>query len=689
MKRKLKFFNYFIFFILINSIFSLAHEENGFDIINIDELNVEYSEENCKKVIDILKNVVKEIYVYNDIFKNPPNKNYYGVVNLIEELEAIETSDRKYFDFYRDIKRVTAKTKDIHFSFQARNYTNNNILIDQIYACVPISLYVKGDSQENAEMYIKLYQDCFFTLTDNLTTFINGHTNIPIKEINGKSPFEYIQDFSTQYLDLKNKHGTFTLIIDYFNAFPIQFLPLTKEELTNIEFTFNDDESMILNYTLFIYPTNDEENNDIFTINKLNKKITENVNEIEWKYSTKNKVGFQCLIDETNQVNVFKQSSFILTDDYEEIVKKCTEEFYSNSFPIIGIENQNLGGSDYANALVQQFTQVKILQRHHESIKLTELTNKLVPKDNMFDIETCEKIKEFKNITDDYGNGIKHHRTQVFQELSPETLKNWKETRKKYYEKNHLKKPTEIIIFTDFLSYSATSFYIKGLQETGGAILVGYRGNPKLKDEPLDASLSPSGAVSISGTEMSETLKECGFSLQMITTYETFNYTYQKENPIPREFLINPVDERVNIFQAYDDSLYNDFIKEAKRIFQKYNVDKECNPDNDLLLFEPDNNECYTFENIPHAHGGYQCDKERKHWSNICKPYYCDIGYYFDTSKNICVEDICTERGGEEEEEEQEEEEKEKEKEKEKDNIGTFIDVSFLIFIIGTTILFS
>jgi len=58
-----------------------------------------------------------------------------------------------------------------------------------------ISLYVKGNSQDDATRYIKLYQDCCFTLTDELTKFINDHANIPIKEIKGKSPFEFIQDF--------------------------------------------------------------------------------------------------------------------------------------------------------------------------------------------------------------------------------------------------------------------------------------------------------------------------------------------------------------------------------------------------------------------------------------------------------------------------------------------------------------
>ena len=71
-------------------------------------------------------------------------------------------------------------------------------------------------------------------------------------------------------------------------------------------------------------------------------------------------------------------------------------------------------------------------------------------------------------VIDDYGNNTKHYRSQ-----DPKILKTQKEQRKKLYEKNHLKKPTDIILFTDFFSYSGTSFLIKGLQETGGTISVG------------------------------------------------------------------------------------------------------------------------------------------------------------------------------------------------------------------------
>ena len=77
-----------------------------------------------------------------------------------------------------------------------------------------------------------------------------------------------------------------------------------------------------------------------------------------------------------------------------------------------------------------------------------------------------------KEIVDDYGKDeqgldIKHHRTKIFELFNKTILQEHKERRKKYFDNYNLKKPTEIIIFTDSFSYSSTSFFIKGLQETG------------------------------------------------------------------------------------------------------------------------------------------------------------------------------------------------------------------------------
>ena len=42
----------------------------------------------------------------------------------------------------------------------------------------------------------------------------------------------------------------FSITMSYFNLFPIFLIPLSKEETTNIEFSFNDGNSIALNYSL-------------------------------------------------------------------------------------------------------------------------------------------------------------------------------------------------------------------------------------------------------------------------------------------------------------------------------------------------------------------------------------------------------------------------------------------------------
>ena len=80
-----------LLFISLNYIFSIIPEESPLVKLNIDDLNVDYNETKCQKVIDILINLTNEIYVYNDISKKPPNEDYYGVINLTDEFLQIET----------------------------------------------------------------------------------------------------------------------------------------------------------------------------------------------------------------------------------------------------------------------------------------------------------------------------------------------------------------------------------------------------------------------------------------------------------------------------------------------------------------------------------------------------------------------------------------------------------------------
>ena len=115
-----------------------------------------------------------------------------------------------------------------------------------------------------------------------------------------------------------------------------------------------------------------------------------------------------------------------------------------------------------------------------------------------------------------------------------------------------------------------------------------------------------------------------------ITWAETYDDYYVQKNPFPREYLLDPVDERVDIYEPYTNDKYQLFVDKAIEIFDKYNTKGECNKNNKKLTLEPLNSdECYYFEDDKYAHGGYECDDEGK-WSNICRKYYCDLGYYYN-----------------------------------------------------------
>ena len=225
---------------------------------------------------------------------------------------------------------------------------------------------------------------------------------------------------------------------------------------------------------------------------------------------------------------------------------------------------------------------------------------------------------------DIYKNNITHNRTKIDKETYPK-YNNF------FYRKK--RKPNEIIVFTDGFSYSATSMLIKNLQESGNAIIVGYNGNPskKKKNDKFDASQSPLPVRRFSD-DIENNLKKYGILVYGITFAETFNDSYVNKNvtPIPREYLINPIDERSNIYGKYSDNRYDEFINEAKRIFKKYET--ECNIDNKNMVFL--NNSC-KFDDKKKI-GGNKCINGK--WDkNKCQVSHCNISYTFDTFKKECI----------------------------------------------------
>jgi len=239
------------------------------------------------------------------------------------------------------------------------------------------------------------------------------------------------------------------------------------------------------------------------------------------------------------------------------------------------------------------------------------------------------------HIKQDSGK-ITHKRSKIYDFLDKSLRKKLEKIREKNFEKDNLKKSTDILIYTDSFCFSAGSGFIKAFQNTGGAIIVGFNGNPKIDKNEFDGSQS-SSSVSAFKDEEYYNLESLGYNIIGITYSESFDDSYKNINPIPREYTVDIVDERVPIYGPYSDDLYNDFINEAEKIFQKYEIKNECNKNNPRLLLDDKNCELKDKRK-----GGHPCGEDGKWDITKCEAYYCELGYYYDQIKKECVLDICT-----------------------------------------------
>ena len=680
--------NYFILLSLLIS-FSLELEESSDKKIEISEYfdkiqSIEISNEVSKKLIDLLLKIL-ERYVYLDILKYPPqpkdNENYYNTVDLIKELKSVNTNGRFFYDFYREVRTIIDSCQDRHLQLSLNEKFNYSIFMDY-YIKFPLYLYIKKDG--------------IYSVIDNTYS-----ESTSIKSINNLDPFDYIQKFNGKFNQYKSHQAQFIynlLILN--NGFSIIDLPLDYESLTNIKVIYNNGTEISIDFIIY-YKNNyylqgnikSIENNNNYLDKYLNSGqiINDNIQfNLKWKFINNEKEKIKCTVDEVNEVNVIYQHSFDVSnlDDTKYLLDNCFNDFDKNKYPLIIIEELNTGGSlDLADYLISYINLNKSSVIYSSYRYNDEVKNNIANRIDTKDIEECkiELSDYFFNFTkkeDFYGissNGEKiiHLRTKIFDSSKVEE-KDFYNFRKKA---KFIRKPHEIIIFTDGFSFSATSTFIKETQLKGGAIIVGYDGNPKLNI--FDSSQSPTTVIttkelSKKNDNLSREIEDLGFSLTYSIIEKFSKPDYGNEKNIPLEYTINNIDERVHIYNGYQLSKYNEFINEAKRIFKKYKT--ECNKNNKKLLFITD--ECSDGL----KHGGFECGNDGK-WSKNCVYSYCDNGYIFDERNNFCKKDECIK-----EEKEYNMDKKHNLNQKEDINITTmsislfgFLQIFFLIYMFKGT----
>ena len=297
----------------------LLEEENIQQNIKIKDFNVNISTENCTIAIDSLKHLFRDGYIYTDIKKNPPNKDYFGAADIIKELENIPTINRTYYDFFRDMKRVLGKLRDNHIKFSATKFKKMEM-------CLPFSFHVGGENRTDAKIYIKKFDSCFKYFNQDVRDFVNAHEEMSLKSINGSDPFDYIQNINIEFDSYYNIHSAFTHYIDIAHNITISSNPLSQEQLSNISFIFDDGTNITLDYYLSYHPddNDDKEFNNFYNQEiqknykafdlsildiedkyyKIKNNLNNNDNSISWDYSTADG-KIKCRADTSNELNVF------------------------------------------------------------------------------------------------------------------------------------------------------------------------------------------------------------------------------------------------------------------------------------------------------------------------------------------------------------------------------------------------
>ena len=641
-------------------------------------INEKVTEDYCNKVIDNMVSILNEGYVYLDFLKAPKQPegydDYFPKVDLIAELNAINKTDRLFYEFYRDIENVLEKTRDGHFNIYAIK-TPNNIYLNESYFCIPYNYSVFEVFDEQGEvndtyLTIQPKEKCKEGYSEEILKKLNELKGKKILEINGMGPYEYLDDMAKKGIVVHSPQARYIYIQWLIDQFPVIYFPFYKEEL-NVSIQFeNEDE--LFNITYIFLQNKTKLNSDFqqFLEKEQEKSLKYRIplpsyEKLERKYKIKQDIlnnnlrsnaediwdlkskggEIKCKVDNNNQLNVLYQNSFASDDfdDYEKTMYECFSRFYSNNNKIVIIEDENGGGYSELCIPFTQYLRPKILKPDVTSMRSTNLIYKnFFLTDENLNPETCFPYTEEDNILDGYidkySDDVYHNRTKNIESFNIYEKKIMEIKRREYLKTQNTKKPTEIIVFTDGYSFSCTSTFIKGLQVHGAGIIVGYNSRPDLVEEKYDASQSNSAVETFRHSEYIQNLEKLGFK-SSLTFCEEFDPNDKNEPKIPMEFQIYPVDEISNIFVKYDDDKYERFIKEAKRIFNKYNdlENTSCNPNNTLLFYETD--DCDL--KIEHAHGGYLCGDDGKWNKNKCIAAYCDQGYILNDERNKCIEDPC------------------------------------------------
>ena len=335
-------------------------------------------DQDYQSIIDSLRVIFSNSYAFYDIAKNPPqpSKNYHSIVDIEKKLKEINPSNMNSLEFYRIVFNSLSGLKDPHIRLFMDNFDFNyfNIL-------GPFDYIIK-EYQGKQRMFIECQEADILNLFDDpnevgIAEFCLYSDEKPIKSINNRDPFEFVNNFGGNYVATKNGHGTFSFKMKFHNDVSLRDYPLTYEELSNnLEVIFDDeDQTNITTHYIFKSDIDIYDNQNYLRSlrsgrgfyagkffkegkfakkkniipkreihkNKNNRKFRNLSSYIPWNYKEND---FKCYADEGNKINIYYITSFEPENrqKFIDAIVNCVKLFDKNTFPIVVINELNSGG---------------------------------------------------------------------------------------------------------------------------------------------------------------------------------------------------------------------------------------------------------------------------------------------------------------------------------------------------------
>ena len=228
----------FTLFIFFNTIFA---ENVQFEVFNFNKAvnyinNVPFNKNDYDDMISNLITLLTNRYIYLDIAKNPPPP--FKPVDVIEELKSINTKYINYYDFYQQVFTILLKLQDSHLQIFFKK-------ILELEYVSPIIYYTRTVNSRNY-LFCEIINSAEKLFDISLLKEICQNKKYPIKSINGKDPFDYVQTFG-RYQKFKSEHAQFTFNINQFTTVGrFHTYPFIKRDLANIKVEFYND--IIINF---------------------------------------------------------------------------------------------------------------------------------------------------------------------------------------------------------------------------------------------------------------------------------------------------------------------------------------------------------------------------------------------------------------------------------------------------------